>query len=96
MQLPLLRERDLISTLWFGFIGANVEVLTQTNELQGVFFQDQHMKLSYQSSPEFVCMDATYKLLEAGFSVFILMCEDGGGNYECSYKHCSFPVMHKS
>lgn len=63
------------------FLDATVEVLTNGNELAGVFFQDQHMKHAYKSSPEFLCMDATYKLLELRFSVFIIMCVDGGGNY---------------
>jgi len=63
------------------FIGADVELLTDADHtLKGVFFQDQHMKSVYEAFPEFVCMDATYKLLETKFPVFILLCEDSAGN----------------
>ena len=61
------------------FIGADVKILSQNNDLKGVFFQDHHMKKAHACSPEFLCMDATYKLLETRLSVFILKCEDGGG-----------------
>ena len=49
------------------------------NILKAVFFQDPDMHRSYESWPEFLCFDATYKLLEVRLSVFILMCEDCSG-----------------
>ena len=59
---------------------ATVEVLaTDDNQLKGIFFQDTDMMKSFESWPEFLCFDATYKLLEVRLSVFILMCEDCSG-----------------
>ncbi|XP_047146768.1 uncharacterized protein LOC124819321 [Hydra vulgaris] len=62
---------------------ANVEVLTDAdNNLQGLFFQDFFMHSAYNAYPEFLCMDATYKLLEIRMPVYILLCEDGAGESE--------------
>ncbi|XP_047145569.2 uncharacterized protein LOC124818598 [Hydra vulgaris] len=62
---------------------ANVEVLTDAdNNLQGLFFQDFFMHSVYNAYPEFLCMDATYKLLEIRLPVYILLCEDGAGESE--------------
>ena len=41
--------------------------------LQGIFFQDQQMKQIFAAYPELVCVDATYKLLELRFPVYIYM-----------------------
>ena len=60
------------------FIGACVEVITSdSNVLKGIYFQDQEMKDIFAAYPEFVCIDATYKLLELRFPVYILLVEDG-------------------
>nr|XP_047141366.1 zinc finger SWIM domain-containing protein 1-like [Hydra vulgaris] len=62
---------------------ANVDVLMDAeNNLQGLFFQDVSMHSVYNAYPEFLCMDATYKLLEIRLPVYILLCEDGAGESE--------------
>lgn len=63
--------------------GASVEVLTsEGNVLHGIFFQDAEMRQIYESYPELLCVDATYKLLELRFPVYILLVEDGNGQSE--------------
>ena len=53
---------------WSFTLGACVEVLvTETNELMGIFFQDSEMQQIFKSYPQFICLDATYKLLEFSF-----------------------------
>ncbi len=45
-------------------IGATVEVAVgESDILQGIYFQDKEMKDIFVAYPEFVCIDATYKLL---------------------------------
>lgn len=48
----------------------------------GHLFQDQEMKNIFAAYPEFVCIDATYKLLEFHFPVHIILVEDGNGQSE--------------
>ena len=63
--------------------GACVEVLTSESKvLQGIYFQDQEMKDVFAAYPELVCIDATYKLLELRFPVYIILVEDGNGQSE--------------
>ena len=50
--------------------------------LKGLFFQDQQMKEAFQAYPELVCIDATYKLLELGLPVYLMLCEDSNGPSE--------------
>ena len=64
-------------------VGASVEVLVdQSDMLQGIFFQDQEMKDIFSAYPELVCVDATYKLLELRFPVYVILIEDGNGQSE--------------
>lgn len=64
-------------------LGACVEVIAdQSNVLQGIFFQDQDMKNIFSTFPELVCVDATYKLLELRFPVYVMLIEDGNGQSE--------------
>ncbi|XP_065684306.1 uncharacterized protein LOC124807723 [Hydra vulgaris] len=59
---------------------ANVEVLLGSdNNLKGIFFQDHFMHCAYNSYPEFLCFDATYKLLQIRLPVYIILCEDSCG-----------------
>ena len=64
-------------------IGADVEIYSDTERnLQGIFFQDHAMKESFIAFPELVCIDATYKLLELGLPVYIMVCVDSNGQTE--------------
>ena len=49
---------------------------------KGLFFQDQEMKEAFKAYSELVCFDATYKLLELGFPVYLMLCEDSNGQSE--------------
>ncbi len=51
----------------------------EQNVLRGLLFQDPSMHQSYNAYPEFLCINATYKLLEIRLPVYILLCEDGSG-----------------
>lgn len=65
------------------FVGASVHVLvSDSNIFQGIYFQDNAMKQSFSSYPEFLCVDATYKLLELRLPLYILLVEDGNGESE--------------
>ena len=45
--------------------GACVEVVTSESKIfQGLYFQDEEIKNVFAAYPEFVCIDATYKLIE--------------------------------
>ena len=60
--------------------GASVDVLMNKSDvLQRIFFQDQEMKDIFSAYPELVCVDATYKLLELRFPVYVMLIEDGNG-----------------
>ena len=37
------------------------------------------MKNAFQAYPELLCLDATYKLLELGLPVYLMLCEDSNG-----------------
>ena len=63
------------------FAGATVEVFS--DEKKKFFFQNQHiMKDAFQAYPELLCLDATYKLLELGLPVYLMLCEDSNGMSE--------------
>ena len=40
------------------------------------------MKEAFNAYPEFVCLDATYKLLELGLPTYLMLCEDSNGQSE--------------
>lgn len=64
-------------------VGASVELLvSESNVLMGIYFQDEEMKQIFSSYPELICIDATYKLLELRFPVYIMLVEDGNGQSE--------------
>jgi zinc finger SWIM domain-containing protein 3 len=67
-------------------LDATVDVLSDDdNTLRGLFFQDTMMHQVFNAYPEFVCFDATYKLLEIRLPVYILLCEDGAGIFEMTF-----------
>ena len=47
--------------------------------LSGIYFQDGHMRETYQKYPEILFVDATYKLNELRMPVYVLLAEDGNG-----------------
>ena len=60
-----------------------MEVLVnESNLLVGIYFQDVETKQIFSAYPELICIDATYKLLELRFPVYIMLVEDGNGQSE--------------
>ena len=65
------------------FVGSAVEICTDENkQFRGVFVQDTQMGKAFEAYPELVCLDATYKLLNLGLPVFLMLCEDSNGQSE--------------
>lgn len=63
--------------------GASVEVYCDSERnLKSIFFPDQRMKDAFKAYPELLCLDATYKLLELGLPVYLMLCEDSNGQSE--------------
>ena len=64
-------------------MGACVEVFCDdNNEFKGLFFQDKEMMSIFEAYPEMIFIDATYKLLQIGVPVFLILCEDANGQSE--------------
>ncbi|KAH3779348.1 hypothetical protein DPMN_157150 [Dreissena polymorpha] len=49
------------------------------NEMRGLFYQDARMKKTFEAYPEFVCIDATYKVNDHRMSLYIMLVENGNG-----------------
>ena len=78
-------EREGENVIYIFCSGASVEVLvSESSVLMGIYFQDEEMKQIFSSYPELVCVDATYKLLELCFPVYIMLVEDGNGQGKIS------------
>lgn len=60
--------------------GAKIHVAqSSSNELIGVYFQDQRMAEMFDAYPELVIFDATYKLNEYRMPLFVMLVVDGTG-----------------
>lgn len=69
----LLKEMNKIE-------GSRIKVaVSDENELVGIYFQNQRMLELFNSFPEVVIFDATYKLNNRRMPVFLLMVVDGNG-----------------
>ena len=53
--------------------------MDEENNLKGIFFQDQEMRKVFSAYPEILFIDATYKLLELRFPLYIMLVENGNG-----------------
>ena len=55
--------------------GASVEVYSdEAKNFKGLFLQDQQMKDAFNAYPELLCIDATYKLVQLGLSLYLMLC----------------------
>ena len=70
------------------YIGECVEILVTEDTFSGTYFQDKEMNEIFVSYPEVLCIDATYKLLELRFPVYLMLIEDGNGQSEISCTSC--------
>ena len=58
----------------------SVDISTDENEkFCGLFIQDEEMRQTFDAYPEIVFLDATYKLLNLQFPVYLFVCEDSNG-----------------
>lgn len=65
------------------YAGASVDVYSdELQNFKGMFFQDEVMKNCFNSYPEIVFIDATYKLLDINTPVYVMLVEDSNGQSE--------------
>ena len=58
------------------YIGATIDIFSDDQkQFKGLYFQDNSMKQCFDSYPEIVFLDATYKLLEIGIPTYLLLCD---------------------
>eukprot|EP00794_Sanderia_malayensis_P013540 gene13540-14944_t len=68
--IPFLKEKQ----------GSSVEVaVDEQHNFKCIFYQDRQMKSIYNLFPEFLMVDATYKLLDLKLPVYVLLIVDGNG-----------------
>ena len=73
----------LLSVIITIFLGATIELLIKEgDQFQGIFIQDREMQQVFSAYPEILFIDATYKLLELRFPVYVVLVEDGNGQSE--------------
>ena len=72
-----------VKCMFFVVLGATVNVYSDNEKnFKGLFFQDGSMKQCFSSYPEIIFLDATYKLLQIGLPIYLLLCEDSNGHSE--------------
>ncbi|KAH3715749.1 hypothetical protein DPMN_058461 [Dreissena polymorpha] len=63
--------------------GAFVKVISnEDNEMRGLFYQDARMRKTFEAYPEFVCIDATYKVNDLRMPLHIMLVTNGNGQSE--------------
>ena len=65
--------------------GAFVKIQTDgtaENTMTGLFFQDARMRQVFAEYPEFLCVDATYKVNDLRMPLYLLIAENGNGQSE--------------
>ncbi len=71
-----------------------MDVLVNEDQVfHGLLFQDIQMKQVFSAYPELMCIDATYKLLELRFPLYIIIVEDGNG---CSEVAVAFLLLEET
>ena len=64
-------------------VGATAQaVVDDENQLLGIYYQDKAMKDAYDSFPEMIFIDATYKVNELKMPLYVMLGEDGNGESE--------------
>lgn len=67
-------DMSIICLHIYSIVGATVELLIKDNDqFQGIFIQDREMQQIFSAYPEIIFIDATYKLLELRFPVYVLL-----------------------
>ena len=69
-----------VKCMLFVVLGASVNVYSDNEKnFKRLFFQDGSMKQCFSSYSEIIFLDATYKLLQIGLPIYLLLCEDSNG-----------------
>lgn len=64
-------------------IGGMVEVyVDEEKHFKGLFYQDDEMRRMFESFPEILLADATYKLNNLRIPLFVMLVVDGNGESE--------------
>ncbi|XP_055308157.1 uncharacterized protein LOC129572236 [Sitodiplosis mosellana] len=59
--------------------GATVKVITENQQVEGIYFQDSTMKDTFEAYPEIIFVDATYNVNDRNMPLQVVMCADGEG-----------------
>lgn len=63
--------------------GAKIKVaVDESNDLLGIYYQDERMAAIYKMYPELIIFDATYKLNDRRMPLFLMLIVDGAGETE--------------
>ena len=64
-------------------VGPDLEITTgDDGTVDIIFFQDQEMKLFFESYPELMLLDATYKLTNVRMTLYVMLCVGPNGESE--------------
>ena len=64
------------------YVKLHTENKSDNQELTGLFFQDERMRKVFSEYPEFLCVDATYKVNDLRMPLYLLIVENGNGQSE--------------
>ena len=64
------------------FVKLQTNNTTENPELTGLFYQDERMRQVFAEYPEFLCVDATYKVNDLRMPLYLLIVENGNGQSE--------------
>lgn len=59
--------------------GATVKVITEGQQVEGIYFQDATMKSMFAAFPEIIFVDATHRVNDRNMPLQVVMCADGDG-----------------
>ncbi|XP_017478407.1 PREDICTED: uncharacterized protein LOC108368138 [Rhagoletis zephyria] len=78
------KNRDLTEVVKFLMDekGADVSILKNNDEFQGLYFSTEDMRRSYAAWPEIVLIDGTYGLLDCNLTVMVMIVEDSNCSSE--------------
>ncbi|XP_015109529.1 uncharacterized protein LOC107036238 [Diachasma alloeum] len=83
-QLKKQDDRELTEAVKFLIDekGADVSILKNGNQFQGLYFSTPDMRRSFAAWPEIVAIDGTYSLLDSNLTVMLMVVEDSNAQSE--------------
>ena len=64
------------------FVKLQTDNKMENPELTGLFYQDERMRQVFAEYPEFLCVDATYKVNDLRMPLYLIIVENGNGQSE--------------